>query len=84
MSGGASGSEGDRPQPKIHKHNAPEENTHSDEVRAHNEEMAKRHDRPNEKSSDEEDKVDKGYWKGKLLAMFLVDSADCLRSWRCR
>lgn len=83
-SGGASGSEGDGPQPKIHKHNAPEENTHSDEVRAHNEEMAKRHDRPNEKSSDEEDKVDKGYWKGKLLAMFLVDSADCLRSWRCR
>ncbi|KAL9133747.1 MAG: hypothetical protein Q9175_005076 [Cornicularia normoerica] len=61
-SGGASG--GDGPQPKIHKHNAPEEHTHSDEVRAHNEDMAKRHDRPNEKSADKEDKVDKGYWSG--------------------
>lgn len=69
-SGGASGGEGDGPQPKIHKHDAPEEHTHSDEVRAHNEDMAKRHDRPNEQSPDKDDKVDKGYWSGTLLATF--------------
>lgn len=63
-SGGASGGEGDGPQPKIHKQNAPEEHTHSDEVRAHNADMEKRHDRPNEKSAEKEDKVDKGYWSG--------------------
>ena len=68
-SGGSSGGEGDGPQPKIHKHNAPEEHAHSDEVRAHNEDMAKRHDRPNEKSEDN-DKVDKGYWKGQSPATF--------------
>ena len=68
-SGGSSGGEGGAPQPKIHKHNAPEEHTHSDEVRAHNEDMAKRHDSPNEKSRDD-DKVDKGFWKGDLLAPF--------------
>ena len=68
-SGGASGGEGSGPQPKIHKSNAPEEHTHSDEVRAHNEEMKRRHDRPNEKSTDEKDKVDKGFWSGKSLAL---------------
>lgn len=62
--GGASGGEGDGPQPKIHKHDAPEEHTHSDEVRAHNEDIKKRYDRPNEKSVGEDDKVDKGYWSG--------------------
>ena len=75
-SGGSSGGEGGAPQPKIHKHDAPEEHTHSDEVRAHNEDMAKRHDRPNEKSRDD-DKVDKGFWKGDLLATFSHEFADC-------
>lgn len=70
--GGSSGGKGDGPQPKIHKHNAPEEHTHSDEVRAHNEDMAKRHDRPNEKSTDD-DKVDKGFWTGMFLATFSRD-----------
>lgn len=55
---------GGGPQPKIHKQDAGDESTHSDEVKAHNEDYAKRHDRPNEKSADKEDKVDKGYWKG--------------------
>lgn len=41
-SGGASGEKGDGAQPKINKHEAPEENAHSDEVRAHNEDMKKR------------------------------------------
>lgn len=41
-------------------------------MRAHNEDMAKRHDRPNEKSTDD-DKVDKGFWKGKSLATFSRD-----------
>lgn len=62
-SGGSNGG-GDGPQPKIHKHDAPEEHTHSDDVKAHNADMAKRHDRANEKSLDEEDKVDKSYWSG--------------------
>lgn len=68
-SGGASGAKGDGPQPKIYKHDAPEEQTHSDEVRKHNEDVAKRHDRPNEQSAHEDDKVDKTFWKGKLLAV---------------
>ncbi|CAD6570648.1 MAG: hypothetical protein ASARMPREDX12_003788 [Alectoria sarmentosa] len=63
--GGASRVEGDGPQPKIHKPSALGEHTHSDEVRAHNEEMEKRHDRPNERSVDETDKVDKKYWSGR-------------------
>lgn len=60
-SGGGSGS----PQPKIHQQNAPEEEHHSDEVRAHNEDVRKRHDRAEEKSPDEDDTVDKNFWKGK-------------------
>ena len=62
---GASGGK-DGPQPKIHKHDAPEEHTHSDDVKAHNEDMAKRHDRANEKSPDKEenDKVGNGFWSG--------------------
>ena len=63
-----SGGKGDGPKPKIYKHEAPEENAHSDEVRAHNEDVKKRHDRPNEKSADEDDDVDKSYWSGMLLA----------------
>ena len=68
-SGGSSGGEGGGPQPKIHKHDSPAEHTHSDEVRAHNEDMKKRHDRPNEKSTDD-DKVDKGFWMGKSVTTF--------------
>ncbi len=73
-SGGASGGEADKPQPKILSSDAPEEHTHSDEVRAHNEDMAKRHDRPNEKSEGEDDAVDKGFWKGKFVATFRRES----------
>jgi hypothetical protein len=60
------GGEGGGPQPKIHKHDAPEESTHSEEVRAHNKDMDKRHDRAEEKSPEREDsdKVDKGFWSG--------------------
>ena len=60
---GASG-EGGGPRPAIHKHNAPEEHSQSDDVKAHNEDMAKRYDRANERSPDKEDKVDKGFWSG--------------------
>ena len=57
------------PRPKIHQHNAPEAHSQDDEVKAHNEDMARRHDRPNEKSPDkEDDSVHKGYWSGKLMA----------------
>lgn len=38
-------------------------------MRAHNEDMKRRHDRPNEKSTDD-DKVDKGFWKGNSVATF--------------
>lgn len=51
-------------QPKIHKHNAPHPDEHSDEVKKHNEGLANRHERPYERSKDKEDKVDKGFWKG--------------------
>ena len=61
---GGSGGESSGPRPKIHSEHAPAEEHHSEEVRKHNEDMGKRHDRPEEKSSDEEDKVDKGFWKG--------------------
>ena len=66
------------PQPKIHKHDAPEEHTHSEEVRAHNEDMGKRHDRANEKSPDEEgdDKVHKGYWSGEWESVFCLGVAN--------
>ena len=72
-----SGGQGGGPQPKIHKGDAQGEQAHSDEVRAHNEDMAKRHDRPNEKSSGEDDRVGKGYWKGMLPATFSCDYAHC-------
>ena len=76
---GGSGGQGGGPQPKIHKSDAPGEQAHSDEVRAHNEDMAKRHDRPNETSPDEDDKVDKGYWKGMLRATSSRGYAHCLQ-----
>ena len=64
--GGNEGSKGREggPQPKIHNHNAPAEEHHSEEVRKHNEDMGKRYDRPQEKSPDKEDKVNKPYWSG--------------------
>lgn len=40
-------------------------------MRAHNKDMEKRHDRPNEQSVDEGDKVDKEFWSGKSLPTFL-------------
>ena len=64
-SAGSSGGNGS-PQPKIHQHNAPPEEHHSEDVRAHNEDMKRRHDRPEVKSPDDEDKVDKGFWKGEF------------------
>ena len=53
-------------QPKIHSHDAPHPDKHSQEVKKHNEEMANRHEKPHEKSRDKEDQVDKGFWKGML------------------
>ncbi len=82
---GSGGGGGGGPQPKIHKHDVPEEHAHSDEVRAHNEDMAKRHDRPNEKSPAKDDKVDKGFWSGKLLGtVFPRTLLTACRSWWCR
>lgn len=54
-------------QPKIHSHDATNPENHSEEVKKHNEEMANRHERPYDSSKDGEDKVDKHFWKGKLL-----------------
>ncbi len=68
-SGGSSGG-GDGPQPKIHNPDTPEAHTHSDDVKAHNEDMGKRHDRPSESSPDEDDRVDKPYWSGEQLLDF--------------
>ncbi|KAK4697182.1 hypothetical protein P7C71_g853, partial [Lecanoromycetidae sp. Uapishka_2] len=60
----ASSSGGGGAQPKIHKHDAPGEQDHSDDVKAHNKDMDQRHDRATEKSPDKDDKVDKGFWAG--------------------
>lgn len=57
-SGGVSGS----PQPKILGENNPE---HSEDVKAHNEEMRKRHDKRDQSvASDGSDHVGKGFWSG--------------------
>ena len=55
------------PGPKIYNHTPPTEDSHTDEVRQHNEEYSQRHDRPIEKSPKEE-KVDKGFWTGEFVA----------------
>ena len=69
--GGSSGGDGARP--KIHQHNAPDEHSQSDDVKAHNEDMARRHDRPNEKSPDkEDDSVSKGYWSGAFAGVCIA------------
>ena len=77
-SGGQDGSSGsDSARPKIHQHNAPDEHSQSDDVKAHNEDMARRHDRPTEKSPDkEDDSVSKGYWSGALLVSAQHDIPD--------
>ena len=61
---GASQSSGG-PQPKIYSDSPPAEP--SDEVKAHNEEMKQRHDRPNEQVESKSDTVGKGFWKVRLL-----------------
>ena len=53
--------------PKIHRHDAPDPDTHSEEVKAHNAEVAKRSDKPHEGHRDDSDKVGRDYWKGELL-----------------
>ncbi|MCJ1450500.1 hypothetical protein MMC28_000831 [Mycoblastus sanguinarius] len=65
--GGSSKGGGNGAKPKIHNDNAPPEHEQSDEVRAHNKDMEKRHDRAEERSLDsdgKDDNVDKGFWKG--------------------
>lgn len=64
-SGGVSGS----PQPKILGENNPE---HSEDVKAHNEDMRKRHDRADESAnSDGNDQVGKGFWSGAYFTSLL-------------
>ncbi|KAL8947568.1 MAG: hypothetical protein Q9222_006160 [Ikaeria aurantiellina] len=57
---GASQSSGG-PQPKIHSEKIPTEE--SDDVKAHNEAMTKRHDRAMAESNNKGDTVEKGFWK---------------------
>ncbi|KAL8718061.1 MAG: hypothetical protein Q9225_004769 [Loekoesia sp. 1 TL-2023] len=57
---GASQSSGG-PQPKIHSENQPAEE--SDDVKAHNEDMGKRHDRANAEVDNKGQTVEKGFWK---------------------
>ena len=57
---GASQSSGG-PQPKIHSEKVPAEE--SDDVKAHNEDMAKRHDRANAEVDNKGHTVEKGFWK---------------------
>lgn len=65
-SGGVSGSS----QPKILGENNFE---HSEDVRAHNEDMKKRHDRPVEHAEDDgSDNVGKGFWSGKYIVNLAV------------
>ncbi|KAL8636028.1 MAG: hypothetical protein Q9228_006534 [Teloschistes exilis] len=49
------------PQPKIHAENTPAEE--NDDVKAHNEDMAKRHDRANAEVDSKGETVEKGFWK---------------------
>lgn len=57
---GASQSKGG-PQPKIHAENSPTEE--SDDVKAHNEDMGRRHDRANAEVDAKGETVEKGFWK---------------------
>ncbi|KAL8665093.1 MAG: hypothetical protein Q9202_002493 [Teloschistes flavicans] len=49
------------PQPKIHSENIPAEE--NDDVKAHNEAMARRHDRANAEVDSKGETVEKGFWK---------------------
>lgn len=53
--------------PKIHRPESAAEKT-DPEVRKHNEEMEKRSDRSVNQLSEEDNKVDKNFWKGELLS----------------
>lgn len=56
--------------PKILTENDPE---HSEDVKAHNEDMKKRHDRPQEGvEPDANDNVDPSFWKGKYTTSSLM------------
>ncbi|KAF2814205.1 uncharacterized protein BDZ99DRAFT_516812 [Mytilinidion resinicola] len=57
--------QGKGPQPKIHSESPPD--AESEDVKKHNDEMARRHDKPNEQIKEEtsdDDKVDRGFWSG--------------------
>ena len=85
-SGGGSGqgaSETSGAQPKIHDAKIPPEE--SEEVRQHNEDMGKRHDRSHNQIGDD-GKVDKGFWSGelKLVNLWVVETDRSIRSRWCR
>ena len=63
-SGAGASSSGAAAQPRIHNPEAPDADDHSEEVRRHNEAIANRHEKPQERSQDGKDKVDKEFWKG--------------------
>ncbi|KAI4233124.1 MAG: hypothetical protein L6R40_007189 [Gallowayella cf. fulva] len=68
QSGASQSSRG--PQPKIHSENIPAEE--SDDVKAHNEDMTKRHDRATAEVDKKGETVEKGFWKvGRFLPMAL-------------
>ncbi|KAL8823704.1 MAG: hypothetical protein Q9191_005621 [Dirinaria sp. TL-2023a] len=61
-SGTSQGVSGRSSQPRILQENNPE---HSEDVKRHNEEYSKRHDRPAEHANEKEDQtVGKGFWSG--------------------
>ncbi len=72
-SGGSGGSATDSSgaQPKIHDSKVPSEE--SDEVKQHNDEMGKRHDRSHEQQ-DDDGKVGKGFWSGEQRPMPILCS----------
>ena len=55
--------------PKIHDAKIPSEE--SEDVRKHNEDMGKRHDRPHNQI-DEDGKVEKGFWSGESILMVVM------------
>lgn len=67
--GSSSGGVSSGSQPKILGENNAE---HSEDVKAHNEDMKKRHDRP---SNDDGDNVGKGFWSGKCPRYFSESSS---------
>ena len=68
-SGGSQGVSGSSSKPRILQENNPE---HSEEVKRHNEEYSKRHDRPSEHADDQgKDTVSKGYWSGECQSTII-------------